>query len=149
MKYLEDFGVYVTECGSFYNKKKKKLILVKPDNYQKYFRVTTARGRRSVHRLLALAFIPNPEAKPYVTHKNDIHTDNRLENLEWGTGRENQLNLTKTKGRVAKVNWNTLREPIHTFHKQGKSTPEICKLLGLTLTNSKVEYIRQIIRGYR
>ena len=50
-----------------------------------------------VSRLVAKAFIPNPENKKYVDHINTIRTDDRASNLRWTTASENNLNPISRK----------------------------------------------------
>lgn len=52
-----------------------------------------------VHRLVAVAFIPNPDSKPQVNHKNSDRSDCSLNNLEWCTASENSKHAYRS-GRV-------------------------------------------------
>jgi len=62
-----------------------------------------------IHRLVAEAFIPKVEGKHHIDHKNRIKTDNRVENLQWCTPSENQLNTPDRKNQTGYRNINKCR----------------------------------------
>ena len=89
------------------NLRKKFLTPVK--NEKGYLQVTLVKDSKrttiKVHRLVALAFIENPENKPEVNHINENKEDNRAINLEWVTRTENMTRGTVQK-RISKNSLN-------------------------------------------
>lgn len=79
----------ITEDGEVINKHNGHVVKPQP-NSKGYLRVSIGGKLKFVHRLVAEKYIPNPENKPQVNHKNCIKTDNRIENLEWATNQENR-----------------------------------------------------------
>lgn len=67
-----------------------------------------------VHRLVAMAFLENPNGLPVINHLNEIKTDNRVENLCWSSIKDNVNYGTRTARMVA-----TLGTPIVQISKDG------------------------------
>ena len=75
-----------------------------------------------VHRLVAIAFIPNPENKPEIDHINTIPLDNRICNLRWVTRSENQNNPLTLKHKSEAVKGRPL--PIEQVMKRRRETKD-------------------------
>ena len=97
------------------NDKNRKEKILKPyKNKLGYLRVTLSKDNKVkymfIHRLVAIAFIPNPENKPCIDHINAIPSDNRVENLRWATYKEN-MNNELTKEKLSGENSNNYGKP--------------------------------------
>lgn len=82
---------YVTEEGRLFNKKTNKEFIPKVNKHG-YIQIKFNYKQCLLHRIIAEAFVPNPEHKPEVDHINRIKTDNRADNLQWVTRSENCYN---------------------------------------------------------
>lgn len=96
----------VSNLGDVKNKRTNKLLSLTPDK-DGYLRLGLSKNRirktYSVHRLVAQAFLENPNELPAINHKDENKTNNRVDNLEWCTS---EYNNQYSKSR--KVNQYTL-----------------------------------------
>lgn len=102
---------------------------------------------RSQHRLVAEAFLENPENLEYVHHINSNRLDNRIENLKWVSSSENNLKENKNDRKIdhkdyqeydeSKEEWKTFRDTIYMISNLGRAkNAKTDKLLQGKITNS-------------
>lgn len=90
-----------------------------------------ARKIQYIHRLVAEAFIPNPDNLPWINHKDEDKTNNNVSNLEWCTQKYNTNYGTGIEKRVAHTDFKTLAEKqknrpdlsktVYQYEKDGKT----------------------------
>ena len=114
----------------------KEKILKSNKNRNGYLQVVLCKEGKhkniTIHKLVASAFIDNPDNKPCIDHINTDRTDNRVENLRWVSQKENcnnpitKVNIAKSKignkhpmyGKISELNH--LSKPILQFTKEGE-----------------------------
>jgi hypothetical protein len=93
------------------NQKTEMILKDRPNtkpNHTSYNRVAFRKDGKSfdrlVHRIVAFAFIPNPENKPHINHIDNNGMNNRVDNLEWVNRKENQQHSVKQGRQMGKLN---------------------------------------------
>lgn len=115
-------GLYeVSTIGNVRNCKTNKVLRHgKSKNYDSVMLYKGKQCKRiSVHRLVAIAFIPNPQKLKCVNHKDENSTNNCVENLEWCTHKYNSNYGTAIKRRVAHCDYHS-ETMIASMRRNGK-----------------------------
>jgi len=128
-------GYYITEDGKVWSEKRNKFLKTRLDE-NGYERVSfniskDERYVKSVHRLVAQAFLDNPEGKREVAHLNHNRSDNRVENLQWTTRTEN-MQMSAQEDRLISIP-RPKRQKIKAMYETGKYIQyELANIFGIS-----------------
>ena len=143
---IEGFsGYFVSPNGDVLSLRRSKSIKLKPTVYRDGYKtvgIIQDDGRyrtMKVHRLVALAYIPNPYNFPCVNHREECKHNNNVENLEWCSHKYNSTYGTVTSRISRKMTNNPkISTPIGAYNQYGEliavfpSTMEASRLLGFS-----------------
>lgn len=139
-KDVEGFEDYqISSMGSVYSKKVGRLLAQQPDK-KGYLRVKFSKHNKGytfkVHRLVAQAFISNPDNLPQINHKDEIITNNSVDNLEWCTPKYNANYGTRNQRCVCKQQFRPVIQLSKDgmFIKRWKNITSASKALGIDMS---------------
>lgn len=140
LKRHPELNIYCSPSGFVYGPTKRiRKPSIRKDGY---YQVSIRRSSYLTHRLVAQTWIPNPENKPKINHKNGIKNDNRIENLEWMTQRENIIHARDILGvkyafpgfQNSNAKFFRSHEIIlRNLHAMGFSLVKIAKIMGFSI----------------
>lgn len=125
----------ITKKGEIINKHNNRLV--KPQkNGKGYLRVSIGKKMMFVHRLVAQQYIPNPENKLQVNHKDGNKLNNCVDNLEWVTNQENRNHAIKNNLHFCgdKCSWSKLtsQDVIFIRNDNSHNITELSKMFNVT-----------------
>lgn len=99
--FISTFGRLITVAWKGTDQTRVMKPALDANGYLRTMIIQNGRTRTvKMHRLVAQAYLPNPLNSPEVNHKSMTKDDNRVENLEWATGKQNVQHAFKTSGRT-------------------------------------------------
>lgn len=112
-------GVYKVLSGSLHSKGYRRITLAEAGSYY-------------IHRLVGSYFVPNPDGKPHINHKDGNKLNNDFRNLEWVTPAENNLHAAEVLGSTVIIPVVAIRRADRSIVGVFKSKKSFLELVGST-----------------